>query len=98
MKGSQTFEGTTAEVCAQIGKQINSDLMNLSKEKTHETVDTQMSEKICVMCKGVYDTKDITIEQRIIADEAFCPICWDREITAYSEGDMDFSFLEGLVK
>jgi RNA polymerase subunit RPABC4/transcription elongation factor Spt4 len=57
-----------------------------------------MSEKICVMCKGVYDTKDITIEQRIIADEAFCPICWDREITAYSEGDMDFSFLEGLVK
>jgi flavodoxin len=39
MKGSQTFEGTTAEVCAQIDKQINSDLMNLSKEKTHKTVD-----------------------------------------------------------
>jgi flavodoxin len=39
IKGSQTFEGTTAEVCAQIDKQINSDLMSLSKEKTHETVD-----------------------------------------------------------
>lgn len=39
MKGSQTFEGTTAEVCAQIDKQINSDLMSLSKEKIHETVD-----------------------------------------------------------
>jgi hypothetical protein len=39
MKASKTFEGTTAEVCAQIDKQINSDLMSLSKEKTHETVD-----------------------------------------------------------
>jgi hypothetical protein len=33
MKASKTIEGTTAEVCAQIGKQINSDLMSLSKEK-----------------------------------------------------------------
>lgn len=98
MKASRTFEGTTAEVCAQIGEQINSDLMSLSKEKTHEIVDKQMSENICVMCKGVYDTKDITIEQRIVVDEAFCPICWHREITAYSDGEMDFSFLEGLVK
>ena len=57
-----------------------------------------MSKNICVMCKGVYDTKDITIEQRIVVDEAFCPICWHREIRAYSDGDMDFSFLEGLVK
>jgi hypothetical protein len=50
------------------------------------------------MCKSVYDTKDITIEQKIVVDEAFCPICWHKEITAYSDGDMDFSFLEGLVK
>ena len=98
MKASKTFEGTTTEVCAQIGKQINSDLMSLSTEKTDEIVDKQMSENICVMCKGVYDIKDITIEQRIVVDEAFCPICWHREITAYSDGDMDFSFLEGLVK
>jgi hypothetical protein len=33
MKANQTFEGTTAEVCAQIDAQINSDLMSLSKEK-----------------------------------------------------------------
>ena len=98
MKGSQTFEGTIAKICAQIDKQINSDLMSLSKEKTHETVDKEMSENICVMCKRIYDTKDITIEQKIVVDEAFCPICWDREITAYSDSDMDFSFLEGLIK
>jgi hypothetical protein len=57
-----------------------------------------MSQNICVMCKCVYDTKDITIEQKIVVDEAFCPICWHKEITAFSDADMDFSFLEGLVK
>jgi hypothetical protein len=39
MKAGKTFEGTTAEICAQIGKQINSDLMRLSKEKMNETVE-----------------------------------------------------------
>jgi hypothetical protein len=57
-----------------------------------------MSEKICVMCKGLYNMNDITYEQKLVVDEAFCPICWHREITAYSDGDLDFSFLEGLVK
>jgi flavodoxin len=39
MKASKTFEGTTAEICEQIGEQINSDLMRLSKEKINETVE-----------------------------------------------------------
>jgi hypothetical protein len=39
MKASKTFEGTTAEVSAQTGNQINSDLMSLSKETTYETDD-----------------------------------------------------------
>ena len=98
IKASKTFECTTAEVSAQIGNRNNSDLMSLSKEKTCERVDNQMSQNICVMCKRVYDTKDITIEQKIVFDEAFCPICWHKEITAFSDGDIDFSFLEGLVK
>lgn len=98
MKASKTFEGTTAEVSAEIGKEIDSDIMSLSNEKKLEIADKQMSENICVMCERVYDTKDITIEQKIVVDEAFCPICWHREITAYSDSDMDFSFLEGLVK
>jgi hypothetical protein len=50
------------------------------------------------MCKCGYDIKDITIEQKIVFDEDFCPICWHKEIIAFSDGDMDFSFLEGLVK
>ena len=98
MNAGKTFEGTTAEVSAQTGNQINSNLMSLFKEKTYETDDNQMSQNICVMCKCVYDIKDITIEQKIVVDEAFCPICWHKEITAFSDGDMDFSFLEGLVK
>jgi hypothetical protein len=39
MKAGKTFEGTTAEICVQICKQINSDLMRLSKEKMNETVE-----------------------------------------------------------
>ena len=39
MKASKTFEGTTAGVSVQIGKQIDSDLMSLSKEKTYEIGD-----------------------------------------------------------
>jgi hypothetical protein len=57
-----------------------------------------MSQNICVVCKRVYDLKDITIEQKIVVDEDFCPICWHKEITAFSDDDTDFSFLEGLVK
>jgi hypothetical protein len=39
MKASKTFEGTTAEVYAEIGKQIDSDIMSLSNEKTLEAAD-----------------------------------------------------------
>ena len=38
IKAGTTFEGTTAEICAQIGKQINSDLMRLSKDTMNERV------------------------------------------------------------
>jgi hypothetical protein len=57
-----------------------------------------MSQNICVVCKRAYDPKDITIEQKIVVDEDFCPICWHKEITAFSDDETDFSFLEGLVK
>ena len=36
MKSNKTFEGTTSDICTQIGKQINSDLMGVSKEKIQE--------------------------------------------------------------
>jgi flavodoxin len=39
MKASKTFEGTTSEICDQIGEQINSDLMRLSEEKMNKTVE-----------------------------------------------------------
>jgi hypothetical protein len=39
MKASKTFEGTTAEICFQIGEQINSDLTRLSQEKIDKTVE-----------------------------------------------------------
>ncbi len=57
-----------------------------------------MTKSFCVMCKEIYDTDDNTYEQRIIVDEDFCPICWQREITSFTDGNIDFSYLEGLVK
>lgn len=39
MKASKTFEGTTAEVSAEIGKEIDSDIMSLSNEKKLEIAD-----------------------------------------------------------
>lgn len=56
-----------------------------------------MAKNLCVMCKGLYDTNDITYEQRIIADEDFCPVCWNREIVAFSDNTADFSYLKGLI-
>jgi hypothetical protein len=58
----------------------------------------EMPEKICVMCKQLYDTNSVSYEQRIIADEDFCAICWTREIVAFSDDITDFSHLEGLIK
>jgi hypothetical protein len=39
MKANKTFEGTADDICTQIGKQINSDLMGISKEKIQEPAD-----------------------------------------------------------
>jgi hypothetical protein len=39
MKASKTFEGTTAEICSQIGEQINFDLTRLSEKKIDKTVE-----------------------------------------------------------
>lgn len=57
-----------------------------------------MTKNICAMCKELYDTNENTYEQRMIVDEDFCPICWLGEITAFTDGNFDFSYLEGLVK
>lgn len=39
-----------------------------------------MPKNICAMCRGIYDTKDIAFEQKLIADESFCADCWDKQI------------------
>ncbi len=39
-----------------------------------------MPKNICVMCRRIYDTKDITFDQKLIAEENFCPDCWNKHI------------------
>jgi hypothetical protein len=37
-----------------------------------------MTMSVCRICKQVYNTSDCTLDQKIIADEDFCPACWRR--------------------
>lgn len=62
------------------------------------TIPSKTSANICVFCNEAYELKDINYEQRMVADTDFCPTCWQREITSFSDGIMDFAFLEGLVR
>jgi hypothetical protein len=39
-----------------------------------------MPRNICVMCREIYHTRDITSEQKLIADESFCADCWNKQI------------------
>lgn len=63
-----------------------------------DVIQSKSSENICVFCNEAYELKNINYEQRMVADTDFCPTCWQREITSFSDGTIDFAFLEGLVK
>ena len=55
-----------------------------------------MAHNLCISCNVMYDTGKISFEQRIIADEDFCPTCW-KDIFTFSEEHNDLSFLDGLL-
>ena len=61
-------------------------------------VHSKKSKYICVYCDEPYDIKEIKYEQLMVKDTDFCPACWQREITSFSDESMDFSFLVGLVR
>ena len=37
-----------------------------------------MAENLCLSCKEVYDTDNITVEQQDVKDINFCPACWEQ--------------------
>ena len=55
-----------------------------------------MPKTICIMCKQMYDTDEGTFEQKIIADESFCPVCWKNNIMAFTDGGIEFAYLDGF--
>jgi hypothetical protein len=48
-----------------------------------------MAKNICVCCRELYDTRDTTLEQRIVGDEDFCGVCWNEIMAA--EYTVDFT-------
>ncbi len=54
-----------------------------------------MPTNICVICSEIYDTKDITFEQKLIADENFCADCWNKHImTMMYEEEEDMEIIK----
>ena len=38
----------------------------------------EMVKNLCLSCKEVYDSKNITAEQQDVKDKNFCPTCWEQ--------------------
>lgn len=52
---------------------------------------------ICAMCRDVYDTSAVSFEQRLVADEDFCPQCWIDIIDRAYDNDSGNDFSEMLA-
>ena len=54
--------------------------------------DTEPMKNLCVMCRELYRIEDIVFEQRLIADEDFCPKCWNGIMNATYDNDLENDF------
>ena len=39
-----------------------------------------MAKTICIECREIYDTENTTKDQKVIAEENFCAVCWNRHL------------------
>ena len=53
---------------------------------------TEQMKRECVMCRESYGIEDITFEQRLVADEDFCPRCWQGILTTTYDNDLENDF------
>ncbi len=37
----------------------------------------KLVKNLCLSCKHVYNTDNITVEQKDVHDKNFCPVCWE---------------------
>jgi hypothetical protein len=45
-------------------------------KRGEETV--ELVKNLCLSCKEVYDSDNITAEQQDVNDKNFCPACWEQ--------------------
>lgn len=55
-------------------------------------IDPERMKNICVMCREVYKVEDVVFEQRLIADEEFCPRCWNEIMNSAYDNDLENDF------
>ena len=54
--------------------------------------DLEPMKNICVMCRDLYETAAVVFEQRLIADEDFCPRCWYDIMNSTYDNDLENDF------
>ena len=58
---------------------------------------TEPMKNFCVMCRELYKIEEITFEQRLIADEDFCPRCWNAVVNTTYDNDLDNDFSKIII-
>jgi hypothetical protein len=69
---------------------VKSFIEGIKGQSVHSTTDPMKN--LCAMCRGMYRIEEIVFEQRLIADEDFCPRCWNNIMTATYDNDLDNDF------
>jgi hypothetical protein len=46
--------------------------------KNQERDTVELVRNLCLSCKEVYDSDNITAEQQDVNDNNFCPACWEQ--------------------
>lgn len=66
-------------------------IQGIKGHTVHSITDDPMK-NICVMCKDLYHVETVTFEQRLVADEHFCPRCWSDIMNTTYDNDLQNDF------
>jgi hypothetical protein len=58
---------------------------------------TEPMKNFCVMCRELYGIDEIVFEQRLIADEDFCPRCWNTIMNTTYDNDLENDFSKIVI-
>jgi hypothetical protein len=69
---------------------VKSFIQGIKGHSVHTNVEEMRN--ICVMCRELYNIESIVFEQRLVADEDFCPRCWLDIMSMAYDDDLENDF------